>query len=840
MAKKPKTTGKESNESLPKQKIKILDFFERPIVIFGFFLVLLILMAVLYQPLVFKGMEPGGSDAVSGVARTKQLLDWQEKTGEYPLWNPYMFGGMPTYHRLSPQAWSIDTILEKLDILLDWRIWYFLAGALGIFLLIKYLGLSSLAAMISAAAFILMPHFQALVLVGHFAKFRALMWMPYVLLTFLFLTQKKSLLGMFLFSLALALQLRTQHYQIIFYTLLLVLFMGVPIFFQYVKNKEWNVITKLSMYGGIAVIFSILVFAQNFLSIKEYTPYSTRGGYAISIDNTAKDAEESKGVGFDYATNWSYSVSELWNIIIPKFHGGTSNEIYKGDAVPSWKNRELPTYWGTMPFTQSYEYMGILIVFLALIGIIFQWHRWEVKSLTLLTLFALLLSFGKNFDLLYKIFFYYVPYFDKFRAPVMILTLVMFNLSILAAFGIQFLIRSDLNRKEVLKRLYVLFGVSGILVLIPLVLGSSFALSQPNEIQRYSQDVVNMLKKVRLEMLRDSTIISMIFLATAIIGIWGIIKNWFRREYVILVFLGIVIFDFMLIDTPFLKNKFVDPNRIESQYAANEIDKVLLQDNELHRVFPVGQLFSDVHWLYRHQSIGGYSPAKLQLIQEIVDNNLYKNIGGRYPINWHVVNMLNAKYVIANQEIADPRLEQIASISQRNLFAYRNITVLPRSFFVKDHIVIPDGVERLKYLNRPDFQPDSLAILEEEVTSDYGYPDSSRIKVTSFTPEDITMQIYTDKDALLVVSEIFYPPGWKAILDNKEELKIYKTNHLLRSVIIPSGTHMLRFQFEPKTFYAGVKISQFSLLVLYILILALIYKEYGSFILNGIRRIRKE
>jgi hypothetical protein len=840
MAKKSKTPEKALDKSSLKQGMPVIDFFERPIAIFGFFVLLLILMTLLYQPLVFEDMEPGGSDAVSGIARTKQLKDWQKKTGDYPLWNPYMFGGMPTYHRQSPQAWSVDTLLEKMDILGDWRIWYFLAGALGIFLLVKYLGLSSLAAMISAAAFILMPHFQALVLVGHYAKFRALMWMPYVLLTFLFLTKKKNLLGMLLFSLALALQLRTQHYQIIFYTLLLILFMGIPILFQYLKNKDWNPIGKLALYGSIALILAVLVVAQNFLSIKEYTPYSTRGGYAISIDNQTKDAEESKGVGFDYATNWSYSVSELWNLIIPKFHGGTSNEIYTGDAVPGWRNRELPTYWGTMPFTQSYEYMGILVVFLALIGIIFQWHHWQVKSLTLLTMLALLLSFGKNFDLLYKLFFYYVPYFDKFRAPVMILTLVMFTLTILAAYGIQFLLKSDLNRKEILNRFYTLFIVSVVLFLIPLALGSTFALSQPNEIQRYNQEVVNMLKKVRLEMLRDSTIISLIFLLSGIIGVWGIIRSWFRREYVILVFWGIIIFDFMLINFPYLKDKFVDPSRIQQQYAANEIDNVILRDKEPYRVFPVGQLFSDVHWVYRHQSIGGYSPAKMQLIQEIVENNLYKNIGGRYPINWHVLDMLNAKYLITNQELVDSRLVKISSIPQRNLFAYRNKEALPRAFFVKDHTVIPDGVERLKYLNRPDFKPDSLAILEEEPATDYQFPDSSRINLTTFTPETVTWQVYSSTNALLVVSEVFYPPAWKAVLDDNEELKIFKTNHLLRSVIIPPGTHSLSFRFEPKTFYTGVNISATSLIILYLLVIALIYKEYGNSLLQSFRRTRKE
>ena len=129
-----------------------------------------------------------------------------------------MFGGMPTYQRFGPRVWSFDTLLSDLGFLTDWRIWYYLAGALGLFLLVKYLGLSAAAGMLAALGLVLMPHFQALIIVGHFAKFRAIMWMPWVLLTLLYFLNKRNLLSALLFSLALAMQFRTQHYQIIFYT----------------------------------------------------------------------------------------------------------------------------------------------------------------------------------------------------------------------------------------------------------------------------------------------------------------------------------------------------------------------------------------------------------------------------------------------------------------------------------------------------------------------------------------------------------------------------------------------------------------------------------------------
>ena len=827
MSKKPvKEKKSTSAKSLTIKPSDLAERFERPIFILGFFLSVFLLLLILYSSLVLRGLEPAGSDAVSNVARTQQLVEWEKKTGHYPLWDPYMFGGSPTYFRFGPKVWSLDTILDKLDILLDWRIWYFLTGAIGVFLLVKFLGLPALAAMLAALAFILMPHFQALVIVGHYAKFRALMWMPYVTLTFLMLLRQRSLISTLLFTLALSLQIRTQHYQIIFYTLLILLFMGIPLLIEFIRRKEWGSLVKTAGLVLAALIFTVLIVAQNLLSIKEYTPYSTRGGNAISVRETAADQQDRKGVGFDYATNWSYSVSEWWNLIVPKFHGGTSNEIYTGNEVPAWKNRELPAYWGSMPFTQSYEYLGILLVLLALIGIIFQWNKWEVKSLTFLTLTILILSLGKNFPVLYKAFFYYVPYFDKFRAPVMILTLLMFTTTILAAYGLTFLLQGELNRKEILKRLYIVFATSSILLIIPLLIGSSFSFTQEGDLKRYGQEVLNLLRKVRLEMLKNSLLISLILLLAGIAGIWAFIKNWIQKEYVVLGFILLVTVDFFWLNQHYLQDKFVDPAVIDQQYKPNEIDRRIKEDPELFRVLPLGQLFGDVHWVANHQSVGGYSPAKLQVIQEIVDNCLYVKIEEPVPVNWNVVNLLNAKYIVTNQRLPETRLEQLVSFTEQNLFAYKNPSVLPRAFFVGEYQVIADGKERLKYLNNPSFNPAQRAILEEDLAETIGTPDSSKIQITKYSPEEITLEIFTDKTTLLVLSEIYYPQGWRAFLDDTRELKIYKTNHLLRSLVIPAGRHSVKLTFHPRSYYAGLQISLFSLIVIYLIIIVLAFMRY--------------
>lgn len=184
--------------------------------------------------------------------------------------------------------------------------------------------------------------------------------------------------------------------------------------------------------------------------------------------------------------------------------------------------------------------------------------------------------------------------------------------------------------------------------------------------------------------------------------------------------------------------------------------------------------------------------------------------------------------MVLNQQINSPRLKLVAALPEQKQFAYLNTSHLPRAFFVEDYQLIPDGVERLKQLNNPNFQPHKTAILEEEPETKLFRPDSSIASISSFTPEEINLNVYTDKSALLVLSEMHYPPGWRAVLDDSRELKIYKTNHLLRSVIIPEGRHTLKFYFRPSSYYAGLNISLFSLVVIYVLIMVFFLKSYGS------------
>ncbi len=817
-----------------------LDVLEQPRSILIAFGILFLFLIFFYKPIALDGLEVSGGDFISNLGNTHQLKVYEKATGHRPLWNPYMFAGMPIYHRYGGVAWSLDTIIQKLDVILDWRIWYLLLGAIGMFLLVKFLGLSAVAGFTVGIAFILMPHFHALIVVGHFSKLRALMWMPLTLLTFLLFIKRRDWLSMLLFALAFALLMRTQHYQIIFYTLLLLLFMGIVPYIKFIREKNWNELFKWHGMFLAAMFLVVLIVAQPLLVTRDYVPYSTRGGNAVKLHQNVA-AKDKKGVGFDYATNWSYSVTEFWNLIIPKFHGGTSQELYTGKDVPQLHNRVIPSYWGELPFTQSYEYLSIILAFLALIAIVFQWQRPEVKSLTFLSLFALLLSLGKNFSALYKLFFYYVPYFDKFRVPMMILVLVTFNVCLLAAIGLNFILTGGLNDEAHRKKLFVLGGIVFGLLLIPLLFGSSFSLSQPNELQRYAaqygsqeqaQQLMDLLKRARLEILRTSTLRSLGFFLIAGIGVVLGALQKLRKDVLALGMIFVVGLDVGLLTHQYLEGKFADPKRAEAQaYLLTNIDRRIQQDTTLHRVVPpLRALPRDSRWTYFHQNIGGYSAAKLQVIQDIIENNLYERPDPRLPINLPVVSMLNGKYLALGQQLSHPDLQLLlkGTVQGQTLNLYENKAVLPRAFFVDSTRVVADGKERLRLMNQPGFNPRKVALLEEPLGTPVEAPDSSDayVPAASYTPDKFIVNAYTDKPALLVLSEVYYPRGWKAVLETGEELKIYKTNHILRSMVVPAGKHTITLKFKPKTYFAGVTASWIGLLLTYLGLAFFLWQEF--------------
>jgi len=782
---------------------------------------------VFLSDLTFEGLTPAGGDVLASKGKTNLMLEYEQKTGEVSLWNPAVFCGMPAYHRDKPRAWSLDTFASYFfSGSAGQVVVYYIIGSLGMFFLLYSLNFSTLISLFGALAFLLMSHYNSLWLAGHFSKFRAVMYIPWVVAAFSFFLNRRSVLGMLLFTLAFTLQIRTQHYQIIFYTALILFSIGIYPAVRLIIDKKITAFLKVLGLLIISIILTTLAVYQPLFVINEYTPYSTRGGNPVHIDPIDKSAEKAKGVSFEYATNWSLSPKEMICFIIPRYFGGSSQETYKGDAVPQLKGYTIPGYWGDMPFTGSTDYIGVALFILMVFGIYGYRKDWRIVSLGIFTIFALLLGFGKHFPAFYKLFFYHFPYFSKFRVPTMIMMAVFVVFVMFAAFGIRYLIDCyKRNDKKVFTMLYIIAGFLFILTMSPFVLKGSFSFTLPHEISQYNPQVMSLIKTARYDLMKMDALRSLFFSVLLLGLVFAYLKKYVPQTVFLLGLIGLMIVDVLLVNQRFFVN-MVKKDEFESRhFAPSKVDQYLLsqqkQQTEPFRILGMGRLFSSNNLAYYHQCIGGYDPAKMQTIQDIIDNNLYRGWDAKFPVNWNVINFLNGKYFISENPLNNENLKLVAVDESRKLQLYENLSALPRAFLVGQYQRINDPVNLLRTLNDQSFNPGATALLEKELPVQIQPPDSTSFaRIVSFASNSITLEAKTSHTCLLVLSETFYPLGWLAYVDG-QETEIYRTNHILRAIVLPQGEHKITFDFFPTTYYKGKWIATLAnfLILLSIVIL---------------------
>jgi uncharacterized membrane protein YfhO len=248
--------------------------------------------------------------------------------------------------------------------------------------------------------------------------------------------------------------------------------------------------------------------------------------------------------------------------------------------------------------------------------------------------------------------------------------------------------------------------------------------------------------------------------------------------------------------------------------------KFLKSDTALYRVFPLGQLFQDDSYMgHLLQSLGGYSPAKIKIYQEMLDSCMYKSLDRSFPLNMNTTNMLNAKYLLSIGRLPEDKFKIVHVDQAKGLVTSLNPAYLPRAFFVNQAYVARNKSAVFDSLNSPSFNPQLQAILEKEPSPIPLKPDTSSVAIVSYQAHDIVLEAFTDRPSLLVLSEIYYPPGWKAYVDGKET-EIYKTNYVLRSVVVPVGKHMVEFKYYSATYTLGLTLSSLGWGISAVLILA--------------------
>ncbi len=826
----------------PNLKKNLQTYLQHLLIVFLFVFVSLVYFYPVLEGKVLSQMDYNHSKGIA-----QEVIKYEKETGETILWTNSIFGGMPSYQVKGGKRYSLFTPIRRaLRLNLD----YTTASILFIYLLGFYILLISLdinkwLSLVGALSFGLSSYNIIIILAGHITKCYAIAYMAPVVAGFILIFKKKYIIGAILSTLALGVQISTSHVQIVYYTGILIGFLFVYQLIMAIINKSFPVFGKSMAIITIAVIFALL---PNMMMLNEYyevAKYSIRGDKYIGNDADKKES----GLNKDYALAWSYGKSETWTMLIPNAKGGSSGYIGKNSELMvkiGGKYKEAiarqSQYWGDQPFTSGPVYFGAIVMFFFILGlfVVESKLKWWLLAGTII---SILLSWGQNFEPLTNLFFNYVPFYNKFRTVSMTLVIASVTVPMLAFMAISEIVK---NKKVVTKNMYALyisFGLTGGLALIFWLVPSVFSFlsaqeaSYFNEIIKESPEAkqqinafVPELEAARTMIFKADAIRSFLYILVAAGFLFVFLKiEKFKKGYLFLILGVLILADMWVIDNRYLNpDMFQRKQAVRNEFKATPADNFIKKDvDPNYRVLNLTRsVFNDAFTPYFHKSLGGYHGAKLRKYQDIIDYYLdpyvrqmqkelqdeKPDVLEKYVPQMQVINMLNTKYVIDNPSIT-PYI---------NANAYGNV------WFVDSYKMVENHKEEIESLETTNLL--RTVVVNKKNLQDYKLPelkmsanDSGSIALSNYHPDRLTYKSSSTKDEFAVFSEIYYPKGWKAYIDNKE-VDYINVNYILRGLHIPAGTHTIEFKFEPKAHYITQAVALISSIIILLAILLIIAK----------------
>ncbi len=791
---------------------KLKQFLPHLLVLAGF-----IILSLFYFSPVLQGKEIFQSDIVQYIGMSKEQSDFRAETGEEPYWTDAAFGGMPTYQL---GAYYPHNYIKKLDHLLrflprpaDYLFLYFI----GFYILLLCMKLDYKLAFLGAIAFGFSTYFIIILGVGHNAKAHAIAYMPMVLAGIIAIFRNRNIWSFLLLTIAMALEVQANHFQMTYYLLLLVIVLGIAYLVDAFRKKKIPKYFKSLGIMVVAVILAIAANATGLMATSEYADFSTRGKSDLSIqpDGTPK---EKSGLGYDYITEYSYGVVETFNLFIPRFMGGGSSEnlgtdaniyqsIIKLGASPAQAanfSENAPTYWGDQTYVKAPAYIGASVIFLFVFALFLVRGRlkWWIVGASVL---ALLLSWGKNFGFLTQFFIDVVPLYNKFRAVSSIQIILELCVPLMAVFGLYKLFNPNLKKEDKMEALKWGGIITGGLLLIFLLFKSIlFDFSGANDAsysQQFGMDFMRALKEDRKDIFTADTLRSLIFVLIGATLIWLYIQDKIKRNLVIGGFVILFLVDLIGVDKRYVnEDDFVQSREMEKPFEKQEADAAILKDTSHYRVFDVsGNPFNTGRTSYFHNALGGYHAAKPGRIQDLYDFYISQN-------NMEILNMLNVKYFIVPTDNGNQ--------AQQNPGAFGN------AWFVQNIEWVESADEAIVSLK--DTELKNTAVVQnkfkEDINTSFNYSEEASIVLKSHQPNELHYKFSAPSNQFAVFSEMYYQPGWNAYLDGKSVDHV-RADYVLRAMNIPAGEHEVVFKFEPQVIQTGSTITLVSSLLIGLILL---------------------
>lgn len=793
----------------------------------GFGTILVILM-IYFQP-VMQGKVLFQHDIYQGDGMRREVIDYRENKGKEVLWSNVQFSGMPTYQMGAKYPGNlIKPVQLVLRLGLPHPVGFLFWMFAGFFILMMVMQKNPWIAAMGAFAYTFSTYFFIALDAGHNTKIWALSMIPPLIGGVILVFRGRYILGGAVTAFFTALQVTSNHLQITYYFLFVLVAIGMVYSVKLIMDGKY---ADLGKSVGILVFAALLGAGPNIsrlLTTYEYGKETIRG--KSELTQSEKDSK-STGLDLDYAFRWSYGVGETFTIMVPNLYGGESQqpiskdtETYKlvkksyGVQAAKQVTEKYPTYWGDQPFTSGPVYIGALVLFLFFLSLFFLDKKTLIWAIPV-TILTIMFAWGKNFAVLNEFMFYNFPLFNKFRAPAMWLVVAEFTMPLLGFLALGKFIEKaseEHNLAETKKKFFIAAGISsGILLFLWVAAPLFFDFSSGNQdldtvgrvfgLKRTDprlSDLVSALEADRLSLLRADALRSLAIVLIAAGALYLFIIKKIKTQVLLPVLALILVIDLWGINTRYLgEESFVKPKKLVSQNQPTAIDQQILQDKTLHyRVLNLAaNTFNDARTSYFHKSVGGYHPAKLRRYQDLID----KHISG--AVNPAVLDMLNTRYVIQNRG-GKPA-------------PTRNPNAMGNAWFV----------ENIKWVQNPDEEIAALsglkvgetAVIDESKMKENvgGFSPSmdstATIVLTTYEPDYLVYESSTSKDQMAVFSEVYYADGkgWQAYVDGNA-VPHFRVNWILRGMVVPAGKHKVEFRFEPKNYYTGEKISLTASIIL--------------------------
>ena len=700
------------------------------------------------------------------------INEWRDgylnDNADTPQWYPNLFSGMPSYGGYiytsgDPTKYFRSNILFNNGL----KIWFYLSlSGIGMFVLMNMLGMSRSSALIGSAISALTPYTFGLINAGHLNKIFSMAYIPWVIAAAIYLIDRTTIKAILFLALATALQLWANHPQVAYYT-----WMVIGFYYVWMVGSSIKTISiKRSIYPLVGIvaglILALFMVSDPYLDIYKFQKHSNRG--ARSVLDRSNQTES--GTDWNYATQWSFHPLETISFIYP-YHYGLQNT----------SDPKRGAYWGFMPFTQSTHYLGLVAIIFAILGALLkkpdrlEWIFWTITALTLIT------GFGSYLPVLYKPFYSLLPFFSKFRIPSMIYMLLAITIPFLAARGIDTLLDQTDKEETFKKVLYVAGGIGGITMILIMFGDGLFSFSAAGDARYNNPGFITKMRSSRIELYNKGLLLAFSISIGALGLIWGLIYKKIKRHIFVYGLLLLALFDLWMLNSEFMDIK--PPKNMDMMFQKSKAIEYVKEDPDHFRIFPADKLGSNQYSYWNIESIGGYRPIKLRNYQDLMDAK-----GFNKP---QIMDMLNVKYVLTSRKINNPDFVSIKGVPG----LYENKNVLPKAWIVGDVKAVNSQRESLMETLLSGFDPSKTAILYN-YSGDRSTKDvSGQVSVRSRTENKIELISISDTGGLLVLSEIYYKPGWKATV-NGSETPIYQTNHILRSVEVPPGEIEVIFEYD--------------------------------------------